>query len=93
MDPVLLLDAQLEVEISAPVSKGTTTIPFLNKKDLATVTHALVTSRLDYCKVLCTLEQYLETADGLKCSCQTLSNVSCFEHIISVLFQKVLGPS
>lgn len=56
LDPGLLLEGQVVAvakEAYHQLRQVQQLWAFLGKRDLATVTHALLTSTLDYCNVLC----------------------------------------
>ncbi|XP_053106346.1 uncharacterized protein LOC128325025 [Hemicordylus capensis] len=91
LDPALLLEAQVEA-----VARGAFAWlrlvrqlrPFLEKADLATVTHALVTSRLDYCNALYVglpLKNIRKLQLVQNAAARVLSGAARWEHIIPIL--------
>ncbi|XP_053169630.1 uncharacterized protein LOC128353010 [Hemicordylus capensis] len=91
LDPALLLEAQVEAVARGAFAQFRLVRqlrPFLKKADLATVTHALVTSRLNYCNTLYVglpLKNNQKLQLVQNAAARVLSRAARWEHITPIL--------
>ncbi|XP_053112476.1 uncharacterized protein LOC128327575 [Hemicordylus capensis] len=91
LDPALLLGAQVEAVARGAFARLQLVhqlCPFLEKADLATVTHALVTSQLDYCNTLYVglpLKNIQKLQLVQNAAARVLTGAAWWEHITPIL--------